>query len=117
MKNGIQLVERINFLLKLKKQTRNEFCKSINIPPSTIATWKSRNIYPTVDVLSVIAFNLGVSLDWLVNGEDDEVFIRKTNNDFSELSMKYLTELLQMEKLSSEDFDIIKSLLNKLSKN
>lgn len=117
MKNGIQLVERIDFLLKLKKQTRNEFCKSINIPPSTIATWKSRNIYPTVDVLSVIAFNLGVSLDWLVNGEDDEVFIRKTNNDFSELSMKYLTELLQMEKLSSEDFDIIKSLLNKLSKN
>lgn len=117
MKNGIQLVERIDFLLKLKKQTRNEFCKSINIPPSTIATWKSRNIYPTVDVLSVIAFNLGVSLDWLVNGENDEVFIRKTNNDFSELSMKYLTELLQMEKLSSEDFDIIKSLLNKLSKN
>lgn len=116
MKNGIQLVERIDFLLKLKKQTRNEFCKSINIPPSTIATWKSRNIYPTVDVLSVIAFNLGVSLDWLVNGEDDEVFIRKTNNDFSELSMKYLTELLQMEKLSSEDFDIIKSLLNKFSK-
>lgn len=46
MKNGIQLVERIDFLLKLKKQTRNEFCKSINIPPSTIATWKSRNIYP-----------------------------------------------------------------------
>ena len=117
MKNGIQLVERIDFLLKLKKQTRNEFCKSINIPPSTIATWKSRNIYPTVDVLSVIAFNLGVSLDWLVNGEDDEVFIRKTNNDFSELSMKYLTELLQLEKLSSEDFFIIKSLLNKLSKN
>ena len=116
MKNGIQLVERIDFLLKLKKQTRNEFCKSINIPPSTIATWKSRNIYPTVDVLSVITFNLGVSLDWLVNGEDDEVFIRKTNNDFSELSMKYLTELLQMEKLSSEDFDIIKSLLNKLSR-
>lgn len=116
MKNGIQLVERIDFLLKLKKQTRNEFCKSINIPPSTIATWKSRNIYPTVDVLSVIAFNLGVSLDWLVNGEDDEVFIRKTNNDFSELSMKYLTELLQMEKLSSEDFDIIKRLLNKFSK-
>lgn len=116
MKNGIQLVERIDFLLKLKKQTRNEFCKSINIPPSTIATWKSRNIYPTVDVLSVIAFNLGVSLDWLVNGEDDEVFIRKTNNDFSELSMKYLTELLQMEKLSSEDFYIIKRLLNKFSK-
>lgn len=29
MKNGIQLVERIDFLLKLKKQTRNEFCKSI----------------------------------------------------------------------------------------
>ena len=116
MKNGIQLVERIDFLLKLKKQTRNEFCKSINIPPSTIATWKSRNIYLTVDVLSVIAFNLGVSLDWLVNGEDDEVFIRKTNNDFSELSMKYLTELLQMEKLSSEDFYIIKRLLNKFSK-
>ena len=117
MKNGIQLVERIDFLLKLKKQTRKEFCKSINIPPSTIATWKSRNIYPTVDVLSVIAFNLGVSLDWLVKGEDDEVFIRKTNNDFSELSMKYSQELLQMEKLSSEDFFIIKSLLNKLSKN
>lgn len=117
MKNGIQLVETIDFLLKIKKQSRRDFCKSINIPPSTIATWKSRNIYPTVDILSDIAFNLGVSLDWLVNGEDNEVFVIRRTKDFSELSMKYFNELLQLEKLSSEDFYIIKSLLNKLSKN
>ena len=58
MKNGVELVETIDLLLKEKNLTRKDFCEAINIPASTIATWKTRNIFPTIDVLSLIANNL-----------------------------------------------------------
>ena len=71
MKNGIELVETIDLLLQEKNITRKDFCKTINIPASTIATWKTRNIFPTSDVLSLIADKLEVSLDWLINDSSD----------------------------------------------
>lgn len=71
MKNGVELVETIDLLLKEKNLTRKDFCETINIPASTIATWKTRNIFPTIDVLSLIANNLNVSLDWLINDSSD----------------------------------------------
>lgn len=71
MKNGVELVETIDLLLKEKNLTRKDFCETINIPASTIATWKTRNIFPTIDVLSLIANKLNVSLDWLINDSSD----------------------------------------------
>lgn len=88
MKNGIQLVETIDLLLQEKNQTRKDFCKSINIPPSTIATWKTRNICPTVDVLSVIANNLGISLDWLVNDSSAFDELEETLGNYSRKSIR-----------------------------
>ena len=116
MKNGTQLVETIDFLLKIKKQSRNDFCKSINIPPSTVATWKTKNIFPTVDVLALIADNLGVSLDWLVNGENDEVFvIRRINKDYlnqcESICEKYRYEINKLESMSSDNRKIFRKLL------
>lgn len=85
MKNGIELVETIDLLLQEKNITRKDFCKTINIPASTIATWKTRNIFPTIDVLSLIANNLGVSLDWLIN--DSSNFIDE-EKDLGQCSRK-----------------------------
>lgn len=70
MKSGIELVETIDLLLQEKNLTRKDFCKGLDIPPSTIATWKTRNIFPTVDVLALIARRLEVTLDWLINDSD-----------------------------------------------
>jgi transcriptional regulator with XRE-family HTH domain len=110
MKNGIQLVETIDLLLQEKNQTRKDFCKSINIPPSTIATWKTRNICPTVDVLSVIANNLGISLDWLVNDSSAFDELEETLGNYSRKSIRLRiyqslkNKYVKVDKRFTDDF-------------
>ena len=114
--SGIELVNRIDKVLKNRNQTRKDFAEKLDINASTIATWKTKDIMPPVQLLYKICVELNVSLNWLILG--DEFFNAGiTNKDLPELLVKYSQELLQLEKLSSEDFYIIKSLLNKLSKN
>lgn len=110
MKNGIQLVETIDLLLQEKNLTRKDFCKSINIPPSTIATWKTRNICPTVDVLSVIANNLGISLDWLVNDSPSFDDLEETLGNYSRKSIRLRiyqslkNKYVKVDKRFTDDF-------------
>lgn len=114
--SGIKLINRIDKILKERNKTRNEFAKEINIQPNTMGNWKTNNSMPPVQTLYKICVKLDVSLNWLIVG-DDFFNIEIQNKDLPELLVKYSQELLQLEKLSSEDFYIIKSLLNKLSKN
>lgn len=88
MKNGVEIVETIDLLLKEKNLTRKDFCEAINIPASTIATWKTRNIFPTIDVLSLIANNLNVSLDWLINDSSDFENKEKILDKYSRKSIR-----------------------------
>lgn len=114
--SGIKLINRIDKILKERNQTRKYLCEKLNILQGTMATWKTKNIMPSVQTLYKICVKLDVSLNWLIVG-DDFFNIEIQNKDLPELLVKYSQELLQLEKLSSEDFYIIKSLLNKLSKN
>lgn len=114
--SGIKLINRIDKILKEKNQTRKYLCEKLNIIQATMATWKTKDIMPPVQTLYKIAAELNVSLNWLILG-DDFFNVEIQNKDLPELLVKYSQELLQLEKLSSEDFYIIKSLLNKLSKN
>lgn len=114
--SGIKLINRIDKILFERNKTRNEFAKEINIQPNTMGNWKTNNSMPPVQTLYKIAAELNVSLNWLILG-DDFFNVEIQNKELPELLVKYSQELLQLEKLSSEDFDIIKKLLNKLSKN
>ena len=113
--SGIELVNRIDKVLKKEGRTRQSLCDELNIFPGTMATWKCKNIFPPVTTLCLIAEKLNVSLNWLITGNDFFNF-NIQNKDFPELLEKYSQELLQLENLSSDDFFLIKSLLNKLSK-
>lgn len=66
MCNGLILGEKIDILIKELGLTQKEFAKQIDISPSTIATWKSKNILPSIETISKIADFFQVSLEWLV---------------------------------------------------
>lgn len=66
--SGIELVNRIDTVLKELNVTRKAFCESLNIIPGTMATWKTKNLFPPVQTLSILADELEVSLDWLITG-------------------------------------------------
>ena len=79
MRTGAEFVEILDNYLKEKKITRKQFCTLVDIPPSTVATWKSKNSLPPIDLLSKIASFMHVSLSWLVNNELFESVVSITN--------------------------------------
>lgn len=144
MKNGVELVEILDNFLKSKNISRRQFSTLVDIPNSTIATWKSKNILPSVDLLAKIAKFMNVSLDWLVYGElfenaneqntyenpcsrknilyRIEIVLRQTTNDydydFKSQHEKYLSDIIDFETLinwGEYKTDIPESTLQKIS--
>ena len=121
MRNGVELVEIIDFLLANKGITRKQFCLDVGIPTSTIATWKSKNSLPNTELISKVANFLNVSIDWLVNGENPQQEIsiaaisRHTIMDRIETILRQNTNSFQtpFEELYAEhlgkiaDFDLV----------
>ena len=144
MRTGAEFVEILDNYLKEKKITRKQFCTLVDIPPSTVATWKSKNSLPPIDLLSKIASFMHVSLSWLVNNElfenaneqntnnnpcsrksildRIEIVLRQTTNDydydFKSQHEKYLSDIIDFETLinwGEYKTDIPESTLQKIS--
>lgn len=72
MRTTVEIVEILENYLKEKKLSLRQFSALVDIPHSTILTWKKKNTLPSIESTSKIASFMNVSLDWLVNGENFE---------------------------------------------
>ena len=114
--SGISLVNRIDEVLSELGLTRKEFAAKIDVIPTTMATWKTRDIFPPVDTLSKIADELEVSLDWLIAGYpgwgvDKETFGENSREAVRERIYKVLTG---KEDLTEEEIQVAHT-ANKIS--
>lgn len=94
--SGVDLINRIDTVLKENASTRKELCEKLGILQGTMATWKTKNIFPSVQTLSYIADELEVSLDWLIAGYpgwgvDKETFGENSREAVRERIYKVLT--------------------------
>ncbi len=76
--SGIELVDKIDKLIEEKGISRRQLCADVGISNSTIATWKTKNILPTAKLIAMVAIELNVSIDWLLNGRDPDVLLSQT---------------------------------------
>jgi transcriptional regulator with XRE-family HTH domain len=73
--SGYAIVERIDYLLAKRGQTRKALVAIGAVKSVTSLTdWLQRDTIPRADVALAIATYLGVSLQWLITGEDDQGF-------------------------------------------
>ena len=77
MRTSAELVEILDNYLKKKKISRRQFCALVDIPNSTISSWKSKNVLPSIEFVSKVAKFMNVSLDWLVYSSDIESELEK----------------------------------------
>lgn len=64
------IIDRIYQLLREKDKKASELCEVLGVTQSTMSTWKSRHNNPPAESMKAIADFLGVSLDFLMTGED-----------------------------------------------
>ena len=68
--NGFVIVERIDNLLKERKENRRHLSSAIQISPTTISVWSSRGTVPAANTALDIANYFGVSVEWLLTGRE-----------------------------------------------
>ena len=62
--------ERIFEIMRMKNIRQKDLSKSIGIPTATISTWNTRNTSPPAEKIIEIADYLGVSVYYLLTGEE-----------------------------------------------
>lgn len=72
----MEIIERISLLLTEREKTAYDLCKIIGVQQSTMSTWRSRKKNPPAELLPDIARYLGVSLDYLLTGEENSSFCK-----------------------------------------
>ena len=99
--NGMQIVDRIDNLLKKKNENRVTLAEVLGIRPQNISAWSARGTVPAADICLRIAEYLGVSVEWLVTGKE------------SSLTSEEKTLLKQWKILTPDQKDTLRTLLDK----
>lgn len=108
MRTCVQLVEILEAYLEEKKISRRQFCALVDIPTSTIASWKAKNVLPSIELVAKLARFMNVSLDWLVYGENPETTLRENTdeNPYSRKSILYRIETVLRQNNDDYDYDL-----------
>ena len=99
--NGMQIVERIDRLLKERNLNRVILAEAIGIKPQKISAWSVRGTVPAGDICLKIADFLKVSAVWLITGKEEGL-----SNEEKKLLSIY-------QKLSPDQKDTIWTLMEK----
>ena len=108
MRTCVQLVEILEAYLEEKKISRRQFCALVDIPTSTIASWKAKNVLPSIELVAKLARFMNVSLDWLVYGENPETTLSENTaeNPYSRKSILYRIETVLRQNNDDYDYDL-----------
>ena len=115
-----EVLQRTLELLEQKGMTSYQLCKKIGINQNTFSTWKTKDRIPPADRLSDIANALGVSVDYLITGENRNRYyldpeaaeIAKELYERPELKVLFKTA----RKVSPEDMKVVQTMIDALSK-
>lgn len=114
MRTCLEMLEILDEYLKNKNLSRRQFCSLVNIPNSTISSWKQKNVLPSIEVVTKIAQFMNVSLDWLVYDDIVENQDNSYENVYSRRSIFYRIKIVLRQK--NNDYDT-ESLYNKYLKD
>ena len=116
------LYENIKFVAKSKGYSINQLEKELGFARSYIS--KFQKITPSMDKVQKIADFLGVSVDYLINGsENDPEIPYYMNDDAREMAQfmfdnpKYKVLFDASRKVKEEDIDFVRQMIDRFSGN
>lgn len=68
-------IERLNEALKNKEMNGSELCKVLKVSSANYTYWKTS--YPRIKLLSEMADILDVSIDWLLERNENELLVQE----------------------------------------
>ena len=99
---NLTITERIFVALAQKKLSQKEFAKRIEVNEKTVSAWKKNNSLPPVDKISKISDCLGVTINYLLTGEEEKPVIQQSQN-FQQINSREKELLKYFKMLSNEE--------------
>jgi transcriptional regulator with XRE-family HTH domain len=100
------LGNRIQQLRKEKGMTQTVLAKHIKISLPQLVRYETKEVQPTAETLKHLSNALGVSIDFLVNGNLDEKAASTLSNS------KLLQHFKAVEKMNNEDKSVVLKLID-----
>lgn len=116
-----EVLKRVIDELQAQKKKTTELCKATGIANSTFSTWKKENREPQLKYIPSIAKFLGVSIDYLLTGEEAESYY--FDPEVSEMAQEMATrpELKVLFKasrnVSKESIEAINNMIQQMTKD
>lgn len=101
---GEGIVNRIDLKLKERNLKRSFLAESVNFSLQGLTDWKRRGTIPAADVAYRISQALGVSLEWLLTGQDVSGLTDEQREILGKWAQLTDTEKAQIENMI--DFDL-----------
>lgn len=92
----MKIIERIYQLLEEKDKRAYELCEALSIRTSTMSTWKARTNDPPARYMKTISDFFGVSLDYLMTGQ--EAPVRKNTTQEEDTLLELFRSLPEPKK-------------------
>ena len=100
---------RVKMLLKAHKMTQRQFAGRLGIPLSTLTSWIHYNRIPDTSSAYEIAVTLGVTLNYLLGGQERDITVGRLNElaareaaasimEFAELILKEAKRMKPIKK-------------------
>ncbi len=83
------ITERIFIILSQNKLSQKDFARKIDVNEKTVSAWKKNNSLPPLDKISNISDCLGVSIDYLLTGQEKNSSKDQLSNDEQEMLLIY----------------------------
>jgi SOS-response transcriptional repressor LexA len=104
--------DRVKNLLKRCKMSQETLAERINVSKFTLYSWIRNNTYPSVDAAVKMALALGVSVEFLVSGEETppdrrpDIVIDRIENMIKEYRKRKSMDFLSEVKESEPDYNM-----------
>lgn len=115
------IYERYARLRDSKGLTDAQFSKIIGISKSTLSEWRSGRYVPKADKLQKIADYFGVSLDYLMTGDEPDApyYMNDDARDLAQFLFEnpdYKVMFDAVRKVKKEDLEFIKEMIDRASR-
>lgn len=111
--------ERFQMLCAEKGVTPYQVSKATGVSTTTFSSWKLGRYTPKREKVQAIAEYFGVSVDWLVTGVDDATpyYFDDKSREYARFlhdNPEYSVLFDAVRKVKPEDFEFVKTFLNKM---
>lgn len=100
--NKIVFSKNLNKWMEIRKRSRDEIAKALDVPYSTVASWCKGLFYPRIDKIEMLANYLGIKKSDLVEDKEKNLLINVYSSVHAGILSEMIENIVDTEEISEK---------------